>query len=894
MRLRALRAPLVGAALLILTAPRFALGQDRGAAALDHFVNGMMSTPRVLVIAAHPDDEDTQLIAWLSRGRHVETAYLSLTRGDGGQNLIGNELGEALGAIRTEELLAARRIDGGHQFFTRAYDFGFSKTAEETFKHWDHEEVLRDVVTVVRAFRPNVIVAVFSGTPSDGHGHHQVSGIMAREAYDASADTVRFPVEQYGPAWEAQKFYRGARFTGVPATLSFNVGEFSPVAGRSYSEIAGESRSQHRSQGFGVLQRRGVAMDAVNRQASRVNDATPPLEEKSIFDGIDTTLTRLDAGLTVAARDGLRVARAHADSARAQLDLRHPAAIATHLEEAVIALNAVRSRMPSCNAAVGYRRRADAVNCTPAQLDADAAVEQMAERAGNALLEAAGVAIEATAERELLAFGDSMPASITVYNRGKQAVSVSAVTLNGYTTPLPQPVLIRPDSSWRTTRMLVGVVDTRPWWVSGRKGDMFADKRSPADGLSRVSTTSDGLLRGVAIREDVRRETEAAVTVSIDHASVSTPREPVVYRFADPVLGEQNRPVGGAPAVSLAFDRGLEWMQAGKPVDKLLRLSVQSYSTAARTYTLKVIAPPGITVDSATRTLALEPLESRDVFLRVRGKLAEGRYEFGVVAEGEMGKYFEGFRTIEYSHIHPIRLYRSSGVWLQAVNITVPAGVTVAYVQGVGDLSAAGLRQLGIPLTVVTPQELPLLDLSKFTTVIVGPRAYQASPELRAYNRRLMQFVKDGGTMLVQYGQQEMARPGLMPYPVSFARTAQRVTLEDAPVTIRDPKSRLLNWPNAIGAADWADWVQERSLYMPSTIDPLYSTPLEMHDPGEPDNNGAVLMTAYGKGTYVYTTLSLFRQFPAGVPGSAKLFVNFLSAGLPLKTAPSKPARVQP
>ena len=874
------------AMLAAVVAPRTAPGQERGAVALDHLVQGLLVTPRVLVIAAHPDDEDTQLIAWLSRGRHVETAYLSLTRGDGGQNLIGNELGEALGAIRTQELLAARRVDGGHQFFTRAYDFGFSKTAEETFKHWDHEEVLRDVVTVVRAFRPDVIVAVFSGTPSDGHGHHQVSGIVAREAYDASADTVRFPVVTYGPSWEAKKFYRGARFTGVRATLSMNVGEFNPVAGRSYAEIAGESRSQHRSQGFGVLQRRGVSMDAVSRQASRVNESTPPASEKSLFDGIDTSLTRLDEGLPSEARRLLQIARIHADSARGTLDLRRPDRVVAHLAATAGAIAAARTTLPACRPSV-EDVGPPTVRCSAAMLGAEVALEQMRERSAEALIAAAGVAVEATAERELLAFGDSMPAVITVYNRGTEPVVVNAVTIGGRTRPLAAPVSIAPDSSWRYARNLAGLVDTRPWWLGGRKGDLFADRHSPPDGLGRVSMVSRNLPRGVSLSEDVRRESDASVDVTISGVTVSAPRGPFVYRFADPVLGEQNRPVGGAPAVSLSFDRGLEWMPAGKPVDRMLRLTVQSYSTAARSYTLRVIAPKGIAVDSSTRTIALEPLETRELFLRIRGTLAEGRFEFGAIAEGEMGRYLEGFRTIEYSHIQPIRLYRSSALWLQAVAINVPAGMQVAYVPGVGDLSAPGLRQLGVPVSVITPQELPLVDLSRFTTVIVGPRAYQASAELRAANRRLLDYVKGGGTMLVQYGQQEMARPGLMPYPVSLGRSAQRVTLEEAPVTVRDPTSGLLAWPNRIGERDWTDWVQERSLYMPSVIDPAYATPLEMHDPGEPDNYGAILSARYGKGTYVYTTLSLFRQFPAGVPGSARLFVNLLSAGRAPGRAPT-------
>lgn len=893
MLMRSSRALVACIVFLSIVAPVAVRAQNRGAVALDHFVDGLMSTPRVLVIAAHPDDEDTQLITWLSRGRRVETAYLALTRGDGGQNLIGNELGDALGAIRTEELLAARRIDGGHQYFARAYDFGFSKTADETFKHWDHEEVLRDVVTVVRAFRPNVIIAIFSGTPSDGHGHHQVSGIVAREAYDMSGDTARFPVASYGPAWEAQKFYRSARFTGVKATLSFNVGEYDPVSGRSYAEVAGESRSQHRSQGFGVLQRRGVQMDAVSRQATRVNEATPPSGERSLFDGIDTTIARLDAGLTDSARTRLRSARTHADSARALMDFHHPERIVPHLARTAADIAAARGAVPVC--ASGERRESQLAMCTGAQLDADATLRQMSERSAEALLRAAGVAVDATAERELLASGDSMPASITVYNRGALPVTVNAVTLNGSTTPLGSPVVIAPDSSWRTTRMLVGLADTRAWWIAGRTGDMFAEKQSPADGLARVPAGSIATVRGVSLREDMRRESEAAVDLQVGGVTVPSTRAPIVYRFADPVLGEQNRPVGGAPPISLSFDRALEWVQADKPVDKLLRLTVQSYSTAARTYTLRVLAPSGVTVDSAVRTLTLDPMESREVFLRLRGRLKEGRAEFGVVADGELGKFAEGFRTIEYSHIRPIRMYHSSSVWLQSVSINVPANATVAYVQGVGDMSAAGLRQLGIPLTVVTPQELSLLDLTKFTTVIVGPRAYQASAELRAYNRRLLDFVRDGGTMLVQYGQQEMARPGLMPYPISFARTAERVTLEDAPVTIRDPKSRLLNWPNKITDADWLSWVQERALYMPSSVDPLYSAPLAMHDPNEPDNNSAVLMATYGKGTYVYTTLSLFRQFPAGVPGSARLFVNFLSAGMPMSGATQKqPTKVQP
>src|SRR5205823_12540786 len=253
-------------------------------------------TMRVLWIAAHPDDEDTNLIAWLARGRNVNTAYMSLTRGDGGQNLIGNELGEALGVIRTEELLAARRIDGAHQYFGREYDFGFSKSAEETYKHWPKDSILRDVVSVVRDFRPHVIIAIFSGTPRDGHGHHQVSGLLAREAFDLAGDSVRMPTSvTHGRApWTPLKFYRSSRFGGE-STYRFDVGEYSPLRGASYAELAARSRSQHKSQAFGSLRRKGVIMDGVRLEASRVSKIVEGMTETSLFDGIDTTWARVAA-----------------------------------------------------------------------------------------------------------------------------------------------------------------------------------------------------------------------------------------------------------------------------------------------------------------------------------------------------------------------------------------------------------------------------------------------------------------------------------------------------------------------------------------------------------------------------------------------------------------------
>jgi hypothetical protein len=321
-----------------------------------------------------------------------------------------------------------------------------------------------------------------------------------------------------------------------------------------------------------------------------------------------------------------------------------------------------------------------------------------------------------------------------------------------------------------------------------------------------------------------------------------------------------------------------------------VRLSLKSYSSTPKTLSFNIVAPPGIKVDSVPTSLTLAPSEDRELFIRVRGTLKAGRYTFGVVAETETGRAFEGMKTIEYPHIRPIHLYRSSALYLQAVDITIPATLSVAYVQGVGDEVASYLRQLGVPLTVISPEELAVVDLTRYSTLVVGPRAYDAHRELITYNKRILDFAKNGGTVVVQYGQTEMTRPGVMPYPIALTSPAARVTIEQAPVTVLDAKSRLLNTPNKIADADWADWVQERSLYMPSTIDAHYQTPIEVHDPDEPENRGALLMTPLGKGMYVYTTLSLFRQIPGGVPGGPRLFVNILSAGL---DAPA-PRKVQP
>lgn len=878
----------LAAAVLLAGGAGVAPAQDRGAAALGAAVQGIGVSTRVLIVGAHPDDEDTQIIAWLSRGRHVETAYLSLTRGDGGQNAIGNELGEALGAIRTEELLAARRVDGGRQYFTRAYDYGFSKNAEEAFTQWPHDSLLRDVLTVVRAFRPHVIISVFTGTPRDGHGQHQAAGILAREAYDLAADTTRFPrsaTAGHG-AWTVLKFYRGASFRQGDATLRMNVGEYDPLLGRSYAEVAAISRSQHRSQAFGTLERLGVRWDYLQREHSRAPAPADPKAEQGIFDGIDTTWARLRADIrTPAARAALDSLPPAFVAVRAAFDAMAPEAVVAPLARVRGLLDRLcGSSAEETSVCFGSPPpRNGAHRPIPGRSEAGTMVAVAMARVDRALALATGVVLEATATREIWSTGETVALSITVYNRGRVPVELVAwdaallrrgvagdgvagdrarITATGLNRPLAPDSAVTVITSERPGPLVAAI--TQPWWLEEpRRGAVF---------------TADV----VGLPEHVNAaNSEATVAVRASGATFVV-TGPIVYRYADPVRGEINTPIAGAPAVSVVLDRELEYAPANAPIQRPVRVHVRSAATAPRDVDVTVRLPNGLTADSTTRRVTLPgPGSVRTVVFNVRGRLAPGRHAIEAVATSGGETFAQGYVAIDYEHIRTQRLYRPSRLSLEAVDVQRPAAMHVAYIPGVGDNSAPMLEQLGIPVTMLDPAALPSTDLSKFSAVVVGPRAYEASAALVANNARLLEYVREGGTMVVQYGQYEMTQPGIMPYPITINRPHDRVTVEGAPVRITDPAAPVLQAPNRITEADFAGWVQDRSLYMPRTFDERYRAMLEMNDPGEPPRNGALLVAAYGQGTYVYTTLAFFRQLPNGVPGAARLFVNLLAAKAP-------------
>ncbi|MDO8501546.1 MAG: PIG-L family deacetylase [Gemmatimonadaceae bacterium] len=782
------RAVLALVAVMMVGAPRFLSGQGSGAVSLQCYHCAPSDWRRVLVIGAHPDDEDTQLIAWLQRSGRAETAYLSLTRGDGGQNLIGNELGEALGIIRTEELLAARRVDGAHQFFTRAYDFGFSKSAAETFTHWPKDSLLNDVVKVVRAFRPHVIMAVFSGTPRDGHGQHQVSAILAKEAYEsAAADTVRYPVRIFGPAWTPLKIYRFARFAPEGATIRFNVGEFNPALGKSYAEIAGESRSQHKSQGFGTLQRKGVVWDLLRRESSRVNESTDAKSEQSMFDGITA-----------------------------------PA---------------------------------------PGEIDVPAWHDSTQS----------AIALEAVADRQYVALGDSARVTATLYNRSRSEAEVRPQIGGGV---LGDAVRVPADSAYSWTFRVRGSEITQPWWLATpRNGDLF----SPPIPAATPEMIGNGDFRATA--EDQRAKRGGAIAlvrlpggeVLVEHTA------PIVYRYADPVRGDVQRPLAVMPALSVTLDRANELARANTPLERFFTVTLRSAIMKPQSVSVTLTLPAGLTADSATRTVTLDSAGTRAITFRVHGRLAPGQHEVKARASANGITYDSGFIPIDHDHISPERFYRPAVVALHSVDVKIPATVRIGYIHGVGDNVEPALEQLDIPVTVIEPRAIPTVDLLKFSTVVVGPRAYQASHELVDNNPYLLAYARNGGTLVVQYGQYEMTQPGMMPYSISIARPHDRVTEENAPITIIDAASAAVRRPNVITSADFAGWIQERALYMPRTFDERYHPIVALNDPGEPANRGGIIVTPYGRGLYVYTTLAFFRQLPAGVSGATRLFVNLLA-----------------
>jgi len=791
-----------------------------GVAALAGVLEQLGANKRVLVIGAHPDDEDTQLLVLLSRGLGAQAAYLSLTRGEGGQNLIGPELGPGLGIIRTEELLAARDLDGARQYFTRAYDFGFSKSAEESFRFWPRDSLLKDVLDVIRRFRPQVIVSVFAGTPADGHGQHQVAGLLARQAFDLLRDST----------WGPVKLYRSTRFDSGATSLTLPAGTLDPVIGQSYYQLAMASRSRHRSQDMGQLQRPGPSSVRLALLATR-----PGVSGLDLFAGVDTTVHG----------PGLDRYAVLIDSARATLNPWRPAAALPYLSRALHLLGS-----------------------------ADADQRALLERA---VAIAAGVAIDGTTDDGIVTQGQRVQVELTVWNAGDAAVRVDSLD-------------VRAPAGWTTERLDFGGATLGPGSVSTQRfivGVARDAERTQPYFLRRPLTNGGGLYDWTGVPADVRAlpfdppSVEARVRLTIAGEPVTLTRE-IVYRYRDQAIGEVRRPlfVTRDFDVAIAPDEVLWPVDGGGKDPRRFTVTVTNRARGAAAARVTFTVPRGWPPIPAESLAFGREDETRSVTVALAPpvqRLAPGSYELRAAAIGGDGRRHEGgLQVIDYPHIRPRALLQGSAVQIRAAQIALPALSRVGYVRGASDRVPEALLAVGVPVELLGPDTLARGDLSRYDAIVIGSRAYETDPALVANNGRLLDYARNGGLLLVQYQQYPFVDGGYAPYTLHIARPHDRVTDEAAPMTPVDAAHPAFHYPNEIGPDDWRGWVQERGLYFAHDWDTTYVPLLETHDAPGPELKGGLLVAPLGRGTYVYTGLSFFRQLPAGVPGAYRLFANLL------------------
>ncbi len=866
--------------------------QEHGVAATALHLRQLDGVKRVLMIAAHPDDEDTSLLATLARGMGAETAYLSLSRGEGGQNFIGPRLHEGLGVIRTGELVAARALDGGEQYFTRAFDFGYSKSLDEAVEFWPPEEVLRDVVFVIRKFRPHVIVSVFSGTRRDGHGQHQLAGVAAREAFEAAGDPDRFPeLAAAGVTpWEPAKLYRSVRFSPQEATLSVPSGEFDPVLGRSHFQLAMKSRSRHRSQEMGSGQAMGPRASSLRLEETRVEG----VEDDGVFAGVDTTLfgqlgTPLPAGWPADTEERLgRYREALAEAAYGLSGTRSEGAVGGLVQGAGI-LRGLLAEAP--------------------EGEAKHVLERRLAQASEAVLAAAGVVTEVRVGRDLLTPGESVVVDVTVWNGGRAGLAGV------------DPALLLPPgwAASRTEESAQG--SSRSRFFRGPSVGAPADGRIHAGQLGRwswrVTVPPDAPPSAPYYLADERAgamyrwpdEAElwalpfdpapvrAGIALELDGVAMRVERDGE-FIGVDRATGEYRKRVLVALAIDVAVDP--PWMVWPSGVTEAREIGVALTNTSAspRSGSLHLEVPDGWSVEPATVPFALEPDGASGSFaFAVKPPRDRFRGEFGIraIASEEMpppegsteprdrfpDRFGVEFVTeadiIDYPHISRAMMVREAAVRVSVVPVTADTRLRVGYIMGSGDDGATVLRQIGMQVDELGPAVVHAGDFASYDVLVLGIRAYETRPNLVAANEAVLDFARAGGTVIVQYNKYEFPAGGFAPYPVTINRPHDRVTDETAPVTLLASGSPIFEGPNAIGPADFEGWVQERGLYFLGEWDERYTPVMEMADPGEDPKRGGLLVAPVGDGLYVYTGLAFFRQFPAGVAGAYRLFANLVS-----------------
>ena len=827
---------------------------DDGAIGLGQLLKKLNNTKSVMIIGAHPDDEDSALLAYLARGENARTAYLSLTRGDGGQNVIGSELFESLGVIRTEELLQARKLDGAEQFFTRAFDYGFSKTLAEAKEKWDEKIILCDAVRAIRLFQPLVVISRFSGTPADGHGQHQYSGYITPLAVKAAADAN--VCKDSGAAWQVLKFYveQGFRDNSEP-TLKINTGKYDFLLGKSYAEIAAEGRSQHKTQEQGGLELKGDRFSGLNLIESRV----PKVEnEKSVFDGIDTAIIK--SWQKEREERNLSAVKESAKTASGEYNLDNPEKIVSILIKGI-----ANARELPDDVYKEFKQR------------------KLAEFT-EAVKLASGLQIDALANRETVTPNETFLASVKVFYPENQNIKIKEIKLNA-------------PKNWQVSGGEAPKDDSpfaRFFRETANDSKFFNVKVAPDAGLTEpyfLEKPRDGSLYRWNNDENQTEPFQkpiltAEITAEIDGEIIKF-NQPVEYRYADGVRGEVRRELNVVPQISLNLAQDLLIVPRGdKPQTRKIILNMTNNSSAAVSGTAKLNVPDNWEVSPRQTNFNLKSADAKtslEFTLTIPADCKISDFAVGADAAAN-GKIFnQAMRVIAYPHIQTHRFYTDAQAKVEVLDLKV-APVKVGYITGSGDEVPDAIRQMNLPVDLLSEKDLASGDLSKYDVIVAGIRAYNVRQDLIANNQKVLDYVNGGGTLIVQYQRPDYVSQNLEPFPASMtdtqgttAGTTARVVDETAKVTILQPNSPVFNFPNKITDADFNDWVQERDLYNFTTFDAKYTPLLESHDAGELENKGGMVAARIGKGIYIYTSYSFFRQLPAGVPGAYRLFANLLS-----------------
>jgi LmbE family N-acetylglucosaminyl deacetylase len=778
----------------------------------------------VLYMAAHPDDENTRIITYFAKGRLATAGYLSMTRGDGGQNLIGPELRDELGVIRTQELLAARRIDGGEQYFTRANDFGFSKSATETFNIWGKDEVMSDVLKVFKEYQPDVIITRFPPDERAGHGHHTASAVLAQEAFDLAIkpDFLTDNPNNWKPT---RLFTNTGRWWNkdinekTPGIITLDIGGFNSTLGKSYAEIAALSSSQHKSQGWGQQGSRGY-------QPEFLELVKGGKAEKDIFDGINTTWTRLKGGEKI---------KPLVDQLISSYDIDNPSA-SLHL------LFQLKSEISKLNNSVWKQRKLAETN----QLIQDCI----------------GLFIEVTASSYHGNPGDTLSIATELVNRSSQNVILESIKANNiiYDTVANLTLNANIKTILRSAQVLkTDLKYSEPYWLSTLH----------AAGLFNVDDKS---MIG-------KPENNAAIhytfTFSVDGQKIEIER-PLIYKWVDPVKGELKRRVEVVPPVFMNLsDKVIVFSDT---TSKSINVVLTSSSDDHQRGTVSLGLPAGWR--SSPMKTEFEFQKRGQELVRaftIHPPKNESNGTVTVVADINGKLYKESIQYIEYDHIPVQTLLPDASFKVVRIDLK-KEGSLVGYIKGAGDGIPLALRNMGYQVWEMTNEEVTLANLRKVDAVVLGIRAVNTNSRIRYFMADLFEYAKQGGTVVMQYNTNfDLEAETFTPYPLTISR--DRVTQEDADVRFLKPQHQVLNTPNKITPADFSGWVQERGLYFPSQWDPQYEAILSMNDKGETAKDGSLLVAKYGNGQFVYTGISFFRELPEGVPGAYKLFANLVSAG---------------